>query len=113
MRLGGRPEGQWVNRWDLPHHLEVLKRRYDIMHGKGSQKNARLERLKDEILAYVETNPNCTAADIVDHLANVRRMRNHGLTARKVGYFIPRYLKEAVAFTLDATTGKRLYRVAA
>ena len=55
------------------------------MHGKGSQKTARLERLKDEILAYVESNPNCTAADIVDHLANVRRMRNHGLTARKVG----------------------------
>ena len=48
------------------------------MHGKGSQKSARLERLKDEILAYVETNPNCTAADIVDYLANVRRMRNHG-----------------------------------
>jgi hypothetical protein len=83
------------------------------MNGKGSQKAARLERLKDEILAYVETNPNCTAADIVDHLANVRRMRNHGLTARKVGYFIPRYLKEVVAFTMDATTGKRLYRVAA
>ena len=37
----------------------------------------------------METNPNCTAADIVDYLANVRRMRNHGLTARKVGYFIP------------------------
>jgi len=65
------------------------------MQGKGSQKEARLERLKDEILTYV------------------RRMRNHGLTARKVGYFIPRHLKEAIAFTLDATTGKRLYTVAA
>lgn len=83
------------------------------MNGTGSQKQARLERLKDEIVAYVESNPQCTAADIVDYLANVRRMRNHGLTARKVGYFIPRYLKEAIAFTLDATTGKRLYSVAA
>ena len=51
----------------------------------------------------------------MDHLANVRRMRNHGLTARKVGYFIPRYLKEAVASRLmrprgSASTGSLLER---
>ncbi len=100
----------------LGHPTTSLLRSDDhttTMQGKGSQKEARLERLKDEILTYVDANPHCTAADIVDHLANVRRMRNHGLTARKVGYFIPRHLKEAIAFTLDATTGKRLYTVAA
>ena len=59
------------------------------MRGNGSQKNARLERLKDEIIDYVRQNPGCLAADIVDHLSNERKMRNHGLTARKIGYFIP------------------------
>ena len=58
----------------------------------GSQKQARLERLKREIVAYVAQYPGCSAADIVCHLANNRKMRNHGLTARKIGFFIPRYL---------------------
>ena len=33
-------------------------------------------------------------------------MRNHGLTTRKVGLFIPRYLSDLVGFKLDNTTGK-------
>jgi len=74
----------------------------------GSQKQARLERLKREIIAYVAQYPGCSAADIVCHLANNRKMRNHGLTARKIGFFIPRYLKQ-VNWTLDSTTGKRIY----
>ena len=64
----------------------------------GSQKSARLERLKMEITEYVSRNPGCSAADIVDHLSNTLRMRNHGLTSRKVGFFIPRYLKNIVGF---------------
>jgi len=35
-------------------------------------------------------------------------LRNHGLTARKVGFFIPRYCKD-ISYALDASTGKRLY----
>jgi len=56
------------------------------MNGNGSQKVARLERLKVEIIEYVSANPGCSAADIVDYLSNTRRMRNHGLTSRKVGF---------------------------
>tara|TARA_B100000768_G_C11103479_1_gene300135 strand:- start:262 stop:522 length:261 start_codon:yes stop_codon:yes gene_type:complete len=82
------------------------------MRGKGSQKQARLERLKEEIIEYVSIFPDCSAADIVNHLSNERRMRNHGLTTRKVGLFIPRYLSEMVGFRLDNSTGKRLYRIA-
>ncbi len=82
------------------------------MNGHGSQKAARRERLKHEIVEYVSNNPGCSAADIVDHLSNTRRMRNHGLTTRKVGFFIPRYLKNIVMYTLDRSTGKRVYSVA-
>ena len=82
------------------------------MNGRGSQKTARLERLKMEITEYVTRNPGCSAADILDHLSNTLRMRNHGLTSRKVGFFIPRYLKNIVMFTLDRSTGKRIYSTA-
>jgi hypothetical protein len=84
-----------------------------IMKGNGVQKQARLNRLKNEIIEYVSSQPQCSAADIVDHLSNERKMRNHGLTARKVGFFIPRYLSEMIGFTLDNSTGKRLYHLAA
>ena len=77
--------------------------------GKGTQKSARLERLKAEIATYIEDRPGCSAADIVAYLSNERKMRNHGLTARKIGYFIPRYMKNIIGFKLDATTGKRIY----
>ena len=79
------------------------------MRGKGSQKKARLERLKNEIVDYVATAPGASAADIVAFLSNERKMRNHGLTARKIGYFIPRHMKNSIGFKLDATTGKRIY----
>ena len=83
------------------------------MKGNGTQKQARLARLKNEIVEYVSSQESCSAADIVHHLSNERRMRNHGLTARKVGFFIPRYLSEFISFTLDHGTGKRLYHLAA
>jgi hypothetical protein len=76
------------------------------------QKRARLNRLKNEIIDYVSSQPQCSAADIVDYLSNERKMRNHGLTTRKVGFFIPRYLSEMIGFTLDNSTGKRLYHLA-
>ncbi len=82
------------------------------MNGNGSQKVARLERLKFEIVDYISVNPGCSAADIVYHLSNTRKMRNHGLTSRKIGFFIPRYLKNIINFKLDSTTGKRIYSVA-
>ena len=83
------------------------------MKGKGSQKEARLERLKEEIASYIEDRPGCSAADIVAYLSNERKMRNHGLTARKIGYFIPRYMKNRIGFKLDTTTGKRTYHTMA
>ena len=77
----------------------------------GSQKLARFMRLKNEILAYVRTNPKCTAADIVASLCNDRKMKNHGLTPRKVGFFIPRHCKE-ILWEQDRMTGKRVYALA-
>ena len=82
------------------------------MRGKGSQKAARLNRLKLEIIDYVGISPGCCAADIVSFLSNERKMRNHGLTTRKIGLFIPRYLTDIVGFRLDNTTGKRTYHLA-
>lgn len=82
------------------------------MRGKGSQKQARLERLKNEIVDYLATSPGASAADIVAFLSHERKMRNHGLTTRKVGLFIPRYLSELINFRLDASTGKRIYHLA-
>ena len=81
--------------------------------GKGTQKKARFERLKKEILSFVGANPGCSAQSIVANLSHDRAMRNHGLTPRKVGFFIPRYLSEMIGFTLDHSTGKRLYHLAA
>lgn len=75
---------------------------------KGSQKAARTNRLRNEILSYVETHPGCTASQIVAWLSIDLRMKNHGLTPRKVGFFIPRYVKE-VSWTQDRQTGKRVY----
>ncbi|MCS5533726.1 MAG: hypothetical protein NZ736_05675 [Candidatus Poseidoniaceae archaeon] len=79
-----------------------------MQNGLGSQKQARRNRLKSEIMDYVSSNPNCTASEIVASLANDRRMKNHGLTPRKVGFFIPRYCKE-ILWNQDTSTGKRVY----
>ncbi|MDP6906757.1 MAG: hypothetical protein QF440_05015 [Candidatus Thalassarchaeaceae archaeon] len=75
---------------------------------KGPQKEARLRRLREEILNYVATNPGCTASQIVAWLSIDLRMKNHGLTARKIGFFIPRHCKELV-WRQDSSTGKRVY----
>ncbi|MCH1540592.1 MAG: hypothetical protein L7S56_04050 [Candidatus Poseidonia sp.] len=83
------------------------------MKGKGSQKEARLQRLKAEIIDYVSARHGVTAADIVSFLSNERKMRNHGLTTRKVGLFIPRYLSSSISFRLDSSTGKRVYQITA
>ena len=83
------------------------------MRGKGSQKRARLERLKNEIVDYVAQAPGASAADIVAFLSNERIMRNHVLTTRKVGLFIPLHLSDLINFRLDSSTGKRIYHLAA
>ena len=58
--------------YTLENYLLLVK-----MRGKGSQKEARLERLKEEIVEYIAVVPDCSAADIVHYLSNERRMRNH------------------------------------
>ena len=80
-------------------------------NGVGSQKAARFPRLREEIISYVAEHPGCTAHDIVAALAIDRKMKNHGLTSRKVGFFIPRHCKE-ISFVNDSSTGKRLYAMA-
>ena len=57
--------------------------------GKGSQKKARFERLKNEIIKFVSAN--------------------HGLTPRKVGFFISRNLGEKLTWWQDHKAGRRVY----
>ena len=92
----------------FPTTVQVLLEQKTIM---GNQKQAREERLKREIRKYIRSNPECTASQILAHLSIDLRMRNHGLTPRKVGFFIPRYVND-VGWRLDSTTGKRLYTLA-
>lgn len=91
----------WVNR--------VFRFMSPQKKGKGSQKKARFERLKVEILNFVGANPGCSAQSIVANLSHDRAMRNHGLTPRKVGFFIPRHLSEYLVWWQDHTAGRRVY----
>ena len=83
------------------------RRQIDGM-AKGTQKEARLRRLREEILNFVNINPGCTASQIVAWLSIDLKMKNHGLTPRKIGFFIPRYCKELI-WKQDSVTGKRVY----
>ena len=74
---------------------------------KGKQEQARYDRLINEILSYVTDNPRVTAADITGYLCVKKKMKNHGLTPRKVGMFIPRHCKEDIKWVTDR--GARVY----
>ena len=77
--------------------------------GQGSQKRARFERLKAEITSFVLANHGCSAQSIVANLSHDKAMRNHGLTTRKVGFFISRNLAEKLTWWQDHTAGRRVY----
>ena len=77
--------------------------------GKGSQKKARFDRLKNEIMRFVTANPGCSAQSIVANVSHDRVMRNHGLTPRKVGFFIPRHLADRLTWWQDHRAGRRVY----
>jgi len=77
--------------------------------GKNSQKTARLVRLMSEVKRFVFSNPGCSAQSIVAFLSLDKIMRNHGLTPRKIGSFIPRYLRQDVTWWHDHRAGRRVY----
>jgi hypothetical protein len=77
--------------------------------GSGTQKRARFERLKQEITRFVMANHGCSAQSIVANLSHDRSMRNHGLTPRKVGFFISRNLAEKLTWWQDHRAGRRVY----
>ena len=77
--------------------------------GIGTQKKARLQRLKDEVKRFVFANPGCSAQTIVAHLSHDKKLRNHGLTPRKIGFFIPRHLKSQLVWWQDHVAGRRVY----
>ena len=83
-----------------------MKRRSE---GLGAQKKARFERLKQEITSFVLANHGCSAQSIVANLSHDRAMRNHGLTPRKVGFFISRNLAEKLSWWQDHRAGRRVY----
>jgi len=76
---------------------------------KGSQKKARFERLCSEISRFVTANPGCSAQAIVASLNHDSKMRNHGLTPRKVGFFITRNLRQSLVWWQDHRAGRRVY----
>ena len=77
--------------------------------GLGAQKKARFERLKQEITSFVLANHGCSAQSIVANLSHARAMGNHGLTPRKVGFFISRNLAEKLSWWQDHRAGRRVY----
>ena len=77
--------------------------------GKGSQKKARFERLKKEVINFVGANPGCSAQSIVANLSHDKSMRNHGLTPRKIGLFISRNLSKKLTWWQDHKAGRRVY----
>jgi len=77
--------------------------------GIGTQKKARFRSLKDEIKRFIFANPGCSAQSIVSYLSNEKKFRNHGLTPRKFGFFIPRHLKTDIRWWQDHTAGRRVY----
>ena len=64
----------------------------------GIQKEARRNRLINEIYNFVSSNPGVSSAAIVGYLTTEKRMRNHSLSSRKIGFFIPRYCKDRIRF---------------
>lgn len=77
--------------------------------GKGSQKRARFERLCQEIRTFVSANPGCSAQAIVANLNHDQKLRNHGLTPRKIGFFITRNLCNTLVWWQDHVAGRRVY----
>ncbi len=76
---------------------------------KRSQKQARFERLANEVRKFVYANPGCSAQAIVASLNHDQKMRNHGLTPRKVGFFITRNLRQSLTWWQDHRAGRRVY----
>ena len=67
-------------------------------NGKSSQKLARQNTLVNAIYKFVNANPGVGSAAISGHLSADRKIRNAGLTSRKIGYFIPRHCKDKIRF---------------
>ena len=77
--------------------------------GKGTQKRARFERLCTEIRNFVTAYPGCSAQAIVAGLNHDQKLRNHGMTPRKVGFFITRNLRQTLTWWQDHRAGRRVY----
>ena len=76
---------------------------------KGKQKQARFERRCFEIRRFVMANPGCSAQAIAASLNHDQKLRNHGLTPRKIGFFITRNLRQALTWWQDHRAGRRVY----
>lgn len=83
-----------------------------MKHGDGrvgAQKRARFEQLKQEKPRFVMANHGCSAQSIVANLSHDLSMQNHGLTPRKVGFFISRNLAEKLNCWQEHKAGRRVY----
>jgi len=88
----------------LEEDIQYMPPRY----GNGSQRDARKDRVRKEIVSFVRKNPGSSAQSIVAYLSIDMGLRNHGLTPRKVGFFIPRYCPE-ITWYQDHAAGRRVY----
>ena len=77
-------------------------------YGTGSQKEARRDRVRQEVIKFVKDNPGSSAQSIVAYLSVDVGLRNHGLTPRKIGFFIPRYCPD-ITWYQDHAAGRRVY----
>jgi len=78
--------------------------------GKGSQKLARQNTLVNAIYNFVTNNPGVNANAISGHLYADLKMKNAGLTVRKIGFFIPRYCKKYIRFE-DQNEGRSYFPI--
>ena len=76
---------------------------------KREVKKAPFERLANEVRKFVYANPGCSAQAIVASLNHDQKLRNHGLTPRKVGFFITRNLRQSLTWWQDHRAGRRVY----
>ncbi len=94
-------------------HVSIIRLEVGIQYmppryGNGSQKEARRDRVRQEVIKFVKDNPGSSAQSIVAYLSVDVGLRNHGLTPRKIGFFIPRYCPE-VTWYQDHAAGRRVY----
>lgn len=65
-----------------------------------------MRNLMRNFYTYLEMHPGSTAHVVAAEVGQMKGMRAHGLTARKVGYHLPRMVEDVV---MRNENGRRIY----